>query len=156
MDKSRVLTILSYVGVLAGMALVIIELQQNSAMMRAQTRNDISSQITEFLVDVAGNPELANLQRRAEAGQELTRDDEHRYAMLLIASIRVWENMHYQYRQGLFDASEFTAERAVWAFLIDQNARFAGVWCASRHYFSEHFRQDIDALVDRDCVGLGS
>ena len=73
-DKvNRWLTLGANIGVLIGIILLIVELDQNREMIRAQTRNDISQQLANRLLTVAGNSQMASLHRRAEAGEELTR-----------------------------------------------------------------------------------
>ena len=64
------------VAVLAGIGLLIFELQQNREIIRAQTRSQISSELTNLLSQVATDPELASLVRRADNGDDLTPDEE--------------------------------------------------------------------------------
>lgn len=51
-----------------------------------------------------------DIMRRAQAGEELTADEDWQYFLLFSANVRFWENIHYQYRQDLFDDAEFAAE----------------------------------------------
>jgi hypothetical protein len=111
-DKvNRWLTLGANVGVLIGIMLLIVELDQNREMVRAQTRNDISQQLSNRLLVIGSDSQVANLKRRAETGEELTADEEHQYFLQFVANMHDWENIHYQYRHGTFDESEFDAEK---------------------------------------------
>jgi len=46
-DLGQTLTILANVGVLAGILLLVFELNQNREMMRAQTRSELASSLVD-------------------------------------------------------------------------------------------------------------
>ncbi len=148
LELGQTLTILANLGVLGGLLLLAFELNQNHEMTRAQTRSEISRQITDFLSGVAGDSELASIMRRAEAGEELTPDEDWQYYLLFAANVRFWENIHYQYRQGLFDEAEFEAERIGWRGIIQANTVFAKYWCRVSDSFSTEFVAELDGLFD--------
>ena len=150
-DLGQAITILANAGVLAGLLLLAFELNQNHEMTRAQTRSEISRQITDFLGGVAGDAELASLMRRAQAGEELTVDEEWQYFLLWSANVRFWENIHYQYRQDLFDEAEFEAERTGWRKIIQGNTVFAKYWCSATDGYSAEFVAEINSLLERPC-----
>ena len=144
-------------GVLIGIILLVVELDQNRDMLRAQTRNDISRQLADFLGRLSSNPELASLVRRAEAGEELSTDEEFQHLIHMAGNLRLWENIHYQYRQGLFDEAEFQAERETWRFLITKNQRFKAHWCGDAQSFSSEFVAEINQLMpEGTCARLNA
>jgi hypothetical protein len=109
-DKvNRWLRLSANIGVLIGIALLVVELHQNREMIRAQTRNDISEQISNRLLSVGTSLQVASVMRRANNDEELTPDERTQFAYYQFATIRDWENIHYQYRQGTFDKQEFDA-----------------------------------------------
>lgn len=128
--------------------LLVVELTQNREMMRAQIRNDISQQLSNRLSLLANDKQGANLKRRAEAGEELTADEEHRFFLMFVANVRDWENIHYQYRHGMFDENEFNAERNAWRFVVNKNAAFQRNWCLTRQNYSTEFAAEIEWLSD--------
>ena len=139
-DKiNRWLTLGANIGVLIGIILLVVELDQNRQMIRAQTRNDISQQLSNRLLLVASNSQLNSVTRRARLGEELSADEERQAYLYQVANLRDWENMHYQYRQGLFDEIEFAAEKTSWRFVISGNKGFANLWCLTRRNFSPEF-----------------
>ena len=113
-------------------------------MIRAQTRNEISRQIAERLTSIANNEQAASVSRRAKEGLELTPDEEEQYFLMFVANMRDWENIHYQYRQGMFDEEEFEAERTAWKFVINRNRSFQKNWCLTRNNFSREYVTEIE------------
>ena len=119
-------------------------------MIRAQTRNDISQQLSNRLSMIAADSQTASLVRRAFAGEELSVDEESQYFLMFVANVRDWENIHYQYRHEMFDENEFAAERKAWKFVIDKNKAFERNWCLTRQNYSSEFVAEIERLAPED------
>jgi hypothetical protein len=135
-------------GVLIGIALLIVELSQNREMMRAQTRHAISDQYINYTLASSTNPEMANIVMRVMAGEELTPDERFTYMNRNRAWFSIAENTHYQYRQGLFDVSEFEAKRIGWRTYANASPGVAELWCLIRDGYSPEFRVEMDSLFD--------
>ena len=101
------LSLVSNLGVLVGIIFLAIEMDQNTAMMRAQTRDAMTEKqmsfysqiledpgITESFLTISGYVDEFNLQS-AQANN------------LYRSQLRMWENEWYQYQQGLFEDEEF-------------------------------------------------
>ena len=111
MDSDRVnrwFTLVTNLGVLIGIILLGVELNQNRDMMRAQTRNELSQGVLELLGSLVENKELADVMVRANNGEELTPTEVYIVGTQAERVFRYWENVHYQYRQGMYDESEFS------------------------------------------------
>ena len=98
---NQLLQVAANLGVILSITFLAFELSQNRDMMRAQTRNDLSQGVIELLVVQATDGELFNILRRGNAGEELSEDEQGRFNTMQNAFFRYWENMHYQYRNGL-------------------------------------------------------
>jgi len=57
-------TLFANIGAVVGIILIVVGLDQNEAMMRAQTRHELSAGIVDLFARVAGNPQLASLPGR--------------------------------------------------------------------------------------------
>ncbi len=131
---------------IAGILLLAYELNQNRQMMEAQTRHELSSSIADQLLVIAANPELNDFIYRAETGEPLSGADQSRYWSYAFARLRYWEDVHYQYRAGLFDENEFVAQRESWRQVLRQPG-LRQFWGQFRSNFSPEFAADVDALV---------
>ena len=143
----RWLTLAANLGVLFGLILLVVELGQNRSMMMAQTRNELSSGVVELFVRVAENPELADLRRRADEGEVLSDREFYQYAMVTRAFFRYWENVHYQYRHGMYDDLEFSRQRVSWRQYAERSPALVRYWCDQRSGFSDMFVAEFNALM---------
>jgi len=143
----RWLTLAANLGVLVGILLLIAELSQNLTAVRAQTRHDLSSDIVELFTQVAGNEQLASVRRRADAGELLTPDEAYQYALITRAFFRYWEDVHYQYRTGLYDETEFSRQRDAWKAYAAESGALVDWWCRNRSQFSPEFAAEFDGIL---------
>ena len=146
---NRWLTLGANFGVLIGIILLLVELDQTSTMMRAQTRNEVSQGIVDLMSLSANNEQLASLIRRADSGEELTPDEYLQFQHRSFALFRYLENLHYQYRQGLFDEAEFSTQREAWKAYLNYSKAAVTVWCSYRATISVEFRAEIDNVLNR-------
>ena len=82
--------------------------------MRAQVRHELASTIVDLLNSSANNSELASVIRRAGLGEQLTADEQFQFRLRSNALLRYWEDVHYQYRLGLYDEVEYSRQKAAW------------------------------------------
>ena len=145
-DKiNRWLTLGANIGVLIGIILLIAELNQSSIMMRGQTRHDVASELVGLQSQVANNPQLADLIYRTRNGEALTPQEMVQYTSREIANFRYFEDVYYQYRQGLYEESEYSAQTAAWKKIWTQAKH--DIWCDYRTTVSPGFRAEIDSLI---------
>ena len=104
------------------------------------------------LIEQLGLTPAADALIRADNGEPLSPAEMLQVAMWNELSFRYWENVHYQYRQGLYDESEFSRHKDTMKSVIDRNPRLKRFWCAERELYSEPFMRFIDEmLVDLSC-----
>jgi hypothetical protein len=146
-DKlNRWLRLGANIGVLVGIALLIYELNQNRELMRAQVRHDLSAGLVEILGWVATDPQMASIVRRGDRNEELTPDEEYQYRYRTNALFRYWQDVHYQYRLGLYDESQYLAHRNAIAGYIKGSRRMVDFWCNAKESYDSAFRHEIDSL----------
>jgi hypothetical protein len=143
---------LANLGALVGLLLLAFELNQNSQLMRSQIRHDLSMGIVEQLLVVSNNSQLAGVIRRGSNGDELTPDERTQFTTRSNAMLRYWENVHYQYRQGLYDPSEFERQRRAWVDSLSRSVGLVAYWCENRGLYSADFAKDLNsALTTHTC-----
>jgi hypothetical protein len=150
-DKlTRWLTIGGNAAVLIGLLLLVYELNQTRELTRAQMRSEISSGIYDLLAMTANNDQLADLMVRADTGEPLTDAEYFQYASRTRAMFRYFENVHYQYRVGLYDDSEFERQKTAWANYLNGSARATKVWCDYQQVVSVEFSAELNTLLNSD------
>lgn len=144
---TRWLPLVANVGALIGLLLVVVQLQQNRDLMRAQIRHELAMGIVELLNSPAGNSQLASVLRRGALGDQLTPDEEYQFHLRSNALLRYWENVHYQYRQGLYDEIEFSKQKEAWGAALATSVAFVAYWCEVRTLYSPLFMKEMDDLL---------
>ncbi len=130
-----------------GLVLVIIQLQQNRALMRAQVRHELASTIVDLLNTAANNNQLASVLRKGSLGEPLTADEEFQFRLRSNALLRYWEDVHYQHRLGLYDNVEYSRQKEAWKATFATSIGFVKYWCEVRSLYSPLFASEIDALL---------
>ena len=68
------------------------------------------------------------------------------------ALFRYWENVHYQYRVGLYDDVEFSKQRKAWEASFKNSHHGQQYWCQVKLYYSPEFMAEIDRLIPGACT----
>ena len=140
-------------AVLVGLILLVVELRQNQDLMRAQTRHELAMMVVDILHIPAANKQLADVMYRANLGESLTPEELHQFRMRTNALIRYWENVHYQYRQGLYDDPEFDTHRRAWRHLLTGPIVSVGIrtyWCQNQSQYSSAFVRELNDVIAGD------
>jgi hypothetical protein len=147
------LTFAANIGVILGILLLVFELQQNRDLMKAQMRTEISNGIYDLFTLTAVNPQLADLLYRAEKGEKLTPAEHFQYMSRTKAMFRYFENVNYQYRQGLYEESEYDKQKAAWKNYLNNSKIAVSIWCDYRTSVSDGLMSEIDSLLDKNkCI----
>lgn len=144
---TRWLTLGANVVALVGLILIVLQLRQNRALMQAQIRHDLAMGIVELLNTPANNNQLASVLRRAGAGEALTPDEHFQFELRSNALLRYWEDVHYQYRRGLYDEIEYLKQKAAWRATLASSVGLVAYWCKMRTLYSPRFASELDGLL---------
>ena len=146
-EFAQTLGILSALGVVFGILLLVFELSLNRQMMQAQTRTALTQSLMEMSYELTSDDRIADIQYRGNAGESLTGYERLRYMTLANAQFRYQENVHYQYRIGLYDETEFAAQRNTWKDTVFVNKGLVDAWCSTRATYSPEYEAEINGLL---------
>ena len=144
---SSLISLAANIVTVAGLVIVVLQLYESHKMMRAQTRHELSSTIVTILSDTAINPQLASVINRGSKGLPLTPVEQFQFEARSNALLRYWEDVHYQFRMGLYDEEEFDRHRGAWAATIRQSKGFVEYWCRVRQLYSPAFANEMNKLL---------
>lgn len=149
-DKiNQSLALLANLGVIAGIVFLAMEVQQNTSMMQAQTRDSMSDKLIDWQMSVATDLYTAESFEAGNNGDGFdSRAQEISYYMLVSANFRIWENEYYQYSKGLYEEAEFAPRLTRWkkTTLYDETD-YERIWCLRREGFSQEFQLLIDSWI---------
>ena len=147
------LTLAANVGVLIGIFFVGYELRQTNRFEEAQTRQAISDAAIDELLRMAENEHLLAAAEKANSNQPVSAEEATANQLMAAARMRRWENIHYQYRMGLYSAEDMTGNIESWGAVMCL-PRFRAFWTARRNQFNEDFAATIDQVIsDRPVCG---
>ena len=150
LDKlNQWLTLLANFGVIAGIVFLAIQVNQNNQMMKSQTRSEISRSISDMLLSQVSSPYIGVIAGSTPVN-EMSEADRFRFQNFQLAEFRIWENIHYQYRKGLYEDSEFTKEKEIWRKNVNQKKN-RSIYCQWRFAYSEAFVKEMDSLLTAPC-----
>ncbi len=150
LDLGQTLGLIANLGVIAGILLLVFELNQNRDMMRAQTRNEISRGVVELLSSTSTSVELADAWARARQGEMLPPAQAVMLETFTESLYRYWENSHYQYRQGLYDEDEFSVHLDLMVRLVSNDRQLTGWWCRNQRDYSDRFVTELNDQLPSD------
>jgi hypothetical protein len=151
LNLGQAFSILANLGVLIGILLLAYELNQNREMMSAQARNSVAEMLVGLLALEISDPVVADIQVRRKSGESLTAVETYRFETLEEAYWRFRENVHYQYRNGLYQEDEYLALREVWLQEIDNDEMVWAIYCGRRSRAPQAFTAEIDGAMARPC-----
>jgi hypothetical protein len=146
-DFGQTLQLLGNLGVIVGILLLVYELNQNRELMKAQMRNEMSQGLIHLFLEYSNDTEAASIWRRGRAGEDLTGDEQAVFNLMTYAELRHHENVHYQYRNGLYDETEYLAQREAWRSFVFNNKGLVKIYCSYRFSLSPEFVAAVDDLL---------
>lgn len=138
MSRQPLREIVGFVGVVASLLFVGLEIRQNNAIARAQTHQALASEYREFWMALALDDRLDEIR-----GPSLVGDDS-RESIVQWVRMRLLENVYHQFREGVVDESVFNG----YGWRGDpefQTPEFAEWWRARRGRFDAGFVQEFEA-----------
>ena len=153
MDNNRLnswLTLGANIGVLIGIILLLVELNQTQEIARAEIRNEVYQGLTDSLALM--DRDTTEILAKLHAGEEID------YAEALLADrwaetlYRYWENADYQYQMGMYDESEYIAQQNTIRQVIQNFFPEVLVthYCLTKGGYSENFEALLDSIITAD------
>ena len=146
---SRWLSLAANLGLLGGLMLVAVQINQSSDLARAQLINDGNIAFNQIWSTVLGeNPSVA-VAKAIEHPEELTYADFVVVDAYFFTSLNLFYRNYELAREGLFEESD-------WKEALDTNAtwwfgsEFARIWWEeeARHFFAAEFVEYVDQLIE--------
>lgn len=142
------MTLVANLGVLVGIFLLLIELQQNTAsieLQAAQSYVTLSHELDFRLVD---DPSLIALFYTSP--DERTPEEARRLDRWYFGSLRTWENGYYLHSKGVLDDDLWSGQKAFMRDLLKDSDELRNYYQANRKYFSDGFTAYLDRLLEAE------
>jgi hypothetical protein len=139
--------IVAVVGIFASLIFVGLQIRQNTKALKATSHHAVTDSFNAINTLVLSDPKVARIWRLALTGsQELDEDERVSADFMLLANMRIFETLYYQYKNGTLDKKLFDAEVKT----LKWSVTFPGVqawWAANPISLSAEYRAFIDGLI---------
>lgn len=139
--------LLAAFGVIASLVFVGLEIQQNTVVARAQTRQALTEDLREFIMTLATDPSLFEAFHNKFRDDYEGTHDERRALYVMYARLRMVENLFLQVQEGVVDESLFLSygwsEQPVF-----MTPYFREWWPDQRSRFNPDFVASFEAEYD--------
>ena len=138
--------ILGALAVVVTLGYLAVQIRQSTAVARSSTRQAIAQMSMESGSNVANDPEIAALMIRDLKGEELSEVEQLRIFSRAYIAMRHWENIHYQYNEGLVSKDQWEGFRKNLSSLLAIDA-YREYWEHESFHYSDAFQAEIASLL---------
>lgn len=145
-DLGNVGEFVSAIAVVLSLIYVALQIRQNTRHLRASNYQQILVASVEFRRDLALSPAAAGLMEHVREHDDVPLEARPQFHQLAVGLLRLYENIHYQYRRGLIDPDLWPA----WVATIDvflMRAPGRESYLRERGIFDSHFCDYVDNRI---------
>jgi len=147
LDVGRTLEIFANLAVLVGIIFLVIEISQNTEMMRAQMAQGRAETAMDQAESLYNSEYLPEIFVAIERGQRLTDDQRVRFTAYLRAFNRNQDNILRQYREGLLGEEVAHSLRDAVRAELAQKAIAREIWENTKAGYTEEYVALVDDVV---------
>jgi len=143
------------IGEMAGAAAVIstlfylaVQVKQATSVARASARQVVAQMNVDSLAASFDSHLLSIAAKKTTLGEELTPDEHSNYVRWILLRMRVFENAHYQRRQGLLDEDEWTGYVVLIAGLVGTASYAHEHWTWAAPSYSPSFVAEVEKIIE--------
>ena len=147
-DWASIAEIVGTVAVVFSLAIVIVSIRQNTAVVRATSEAFYYDLTDRWLTDMLSNPEVLESWERLIEGEPVTPTERLKVMIMIARSMNMWENAYANYKSGLLSVDQ-------WRLIHNSNVQWAkrriptSIWPE----LAEGMHQDFIDLVEADYLG---
>jgi hypothetical protein len=149
MDSDRLnrwMTLAANLGVLAGIFLLLVELQQNTESVELQAAQSYVALSHELDFRLVDDPSLIALLLSSPA--ERTPEETLRMDRWYFGALRTWENGYYLHSRGVLDDELWSGQKVFMGDMLRRDDGLRDYYQTNRKYFSESFIAYLDRLLE--------
>ena len=146
-DISNFAQALAALATVGSLIFVGLQIRHNTRALKATSHHAVTDSFNALNVLVYSDPRVARIQRLGLAGLgNFDEDEALQFSWLLLANMRIFERLYYQYKTGTMEEQLYEAELNTLKWLASQPG-FQAWWSANPISFSAEFRMFIGGLI---------
>lgn len=143
---SAIAEIIGVIAVVVSLAYVSMQIRQNTKVARAATRQAIAESTENLGNDLINNGEIAEIFVKHINGEELSPVESLRLQARCYRDMAHWENIHYQFGEGLVSGDQWVGFRRNLAALLAIDI-YRDYWDSEAFHYSDAFRAEVDSIL---------
>ena len=149
---SAIAEVLGVIAIVVSLIYVAVQIRQNTKVARAATRQAIADSTENLGSDLLTNGEMAEIFVKHMSGEELSAVESLRLQARCYRDMQHWENIFYQFSEGMVSADQWLGFRKNLAALINIDA-YREYWNHESSHYSDSFRAEIAAIIEQSDSG---
>ena len=117
-DLGAIGELIGGIAVIISFIYLALQIRHGMRGYRSNITQEVTSHFSRLQFDIAKDAELLDIWRRAERGEELSDFDQRRVTQIISSYMIAFENMFFQYQEGMMDAEGYEARRPIMAFIL--------------------------------------
>lgn len=153
MDTDKVnkwLSLIANLGVLAGLVLVAIEVNQNTKATIASASEQITNQSLDYFALGMDNQVIALARYKQSIGDELSGFEQDQLWWHQYYNFRGFENVFLQYLRGYVEQSEWDRYRKIIQFRLTTDDIALKMWEETQPRWTDEFTVEVERLRNAD------
>lgn len=142
---SAVAEIVGVIAVVVSLGYVAIQIRQNTKVARAATRQAISESTENLTSDLISNAEIAEIFVKHMNGEELNPVENLRLQARCYRDMAHWENIHYQFAEGMVSKDQWLGFRKNLAALLAIDV-YREYWEHESFHYSDAFQAEVASI----------
>lgn len=146
-DISNIAQAIAAAATVLSLLFVGFQIRQNTRALKATSHHAITDSFNAINALIIDDQNTASIWRRGWGGlEQLDADEAMSFSYMMLAYMRIFETLYYQYKTGTMEEQLYEAELNTlrWAF---SNPGMRAWWFANPISFSAEYRAFIDALI---------
>jgi hypothetical protein len=134
------------IAVVMTLAYLAIQIKQSNIVARCTVRQSIADSITSMATSLELSDDLASIMQKKIDGEELEPHELRRLEARCYGALRKWQNIYFQYGEGLVSTEEWESYRLNLDVLL-QNKFYQDYWHKYELTFTAQFRDEVASII---------
>ena len=149
---SAVAEVIGVIAVVVSLVYLSVQIRQNTKVAKAATRQAIAESTEKLGDDLINNSDMAEIFVRHMSGGELSPVENLRLQARCYRDMQHWENIHYQFNQGLVSQDQWRGFQKNLVTLLAIDA-YREYWEHESTHYSDAFQAEIASILDQSGGG---
>lgn len=148
---SAVAEVIGVIAVVVSLAYLAVQIRQNTKVAKAATRQAIAESTEKLGDDLINNRDMAEIFVKHMSGRKLSPVENLRLQARCYRDMQHWENIHYQFNEGLVSRDQWLGFRKNLVTLLTIDA-YRDYWQHEASHYSDAFQTEIASILDQSDI----